>query len=139
MSTTTANVHQSRWGYHPVSYETFRTLKALKKRYWQTVYAVARWRRWDRKTVHQHGPEPKYCPTFVDESGHYKTVTHKVDGMEFRGSVYVPKTLVDHGILEAFEQARMPQENPEDVKPLAISDEKIDLLYERVEAWFEEN
>lgn len=137
--TQTANAHQSRWGYHPVSYETFRKLKTLKKRYWQTVYAVARWRRWDRKTVNQTGPEPKYCPAFVEEKGHYKTVTHKVGDQEFKGSVYVPKTLNDHGILEAFEQARMPMETPEAVKPLNISDAQIDRLYEEVEAWFAEN
>lgn len=125
---------QSRWGFHPVDYSTYRKLKTLHRRYWETVYSVARWTRWDRKTVHQTGPEPKYCPIFVQEKGHWESFTTREGTTAQR---YRPKTLVDHGIIESYKTARMPAESPEAVKEIPLSKEQIDVLYEQVEAWFE--
>jgi hypothetical protein len=136
--TTTAtknDVYQSRFGFHPVDYETCRKLKTLHKRYWETVYAVARWMRWDRKTVHQHGPEPKYCTVFVEEQGHWQRFKNR-DG--YTGKKYCQKTLNDQGVVEAYHQARMPKK-ADDVKPISISPEEIDRLYNEVEDWFAEN
>lgn len=137
MSTVTANVFESRWGYHPVSRETFLKLKTLHRRYWETVYAVARYVRWDRKTVNQHGPAPSYCPIFVEEKGCWIKTTHKVDGQVFYGSRWFPKTIKDHGIVQAYHAARHPKAAA-DVVPLAISEQEIDRLYEQVENWFAE-
>lgn len=126
------NAMFSNYGYHPCDYTTFRKLKQLHKRYWETVYAVGRWVRWDRKTVHQHGPEPEYCPIFVEEQGEWRPCTHKNGDETFKGMKYYPKTLNDHGVIEAYQQARMPVENADDVKPLKLSVEQIDRLCERL-------
>src|SRR5438128_2125055 len=45
-------MHQSRWGYHPCSFEEFRALRQL----WRLVLlrrrAVAAWQRWTAKMPH---------------------------------------------------------------------------------------
>jgi hypothetical protein len=113
MSTVTETVYESRWGFHPVSYETFRKLKFLHKWYYQTLKDFARWKRWIRKFPHNRkGPQPQYCPTFVR-----------------RELFCVPR-----GIVAAYQQARIPL--PRDlVKPLDLSDAEIDNLYQEVKAW----
>ena len=104
---------QSRWGFHPCSYEVFLKLKQLHKWYWHTVYEFHRWHRWQRKLSHHRvGSEPTFCRLFIDDSIWYKPVrTRGVSG--FR--VY-PKTVVDHGIVNLYQQARLPQ--PQPVAPL---------------------
>lgn len=129
-----AEVYKSRWGFHPVSYATFCKLKELKKWYFQTVYSVARWSRWDRKTVHQKGPEPSYCPLFVLDQMYVHKYTNK-EGHEARK--YFPKTLRDHGVLAAFEQARRPVETPEEVRPLQLDLDKIDRLHAEAKQYFD--
>lgn len=127
-----SQTYESRWGHHPVSYETFLKLKELHKWYHATLRHLGTWVRWDRKTVHKHGPEPKYCPTFVidkydwwyTENGDYKDY---------------PKTRTSRGIVDAYHQARMPKATPEEVEALDISDEEIDRLHAEVSAWMNEN
>ena len=100
---------KGRWGYHPCTYEVYLQLKYLKKKYWETVYAAARYNRWERKFPHNRkGPEPpKYCP-FIgnrvwawqkDDLGnsHWKFIASKEDQL----------------LLDLFEEARMPKEESE--------------------------
>jgi hypothetical protein len=136
MSTVTVDVNRSRFGFHPCDYQTFRKLKTLHKRYWQTVKAFAEWKRWDRKEPQNRvirkwnrdekrrkigfeivgpRPEPKYCPFFVNRFW-----------------------TEDHGIIEAYQQARRPVKEDE-VQPLNLSVEEIDRMYQEVESWFEQN
>jgi len=117
MSSVVADsVHESRWGFHPVSYETFRKLKFLHKWYYQTLRDFARWVRWKNKFPHNRkGSEPQYCPFFVPKRrGH----------------------CVNYGIVAAYRQARMPVPRDE-VQPLELSVEKIDGMYEEVKSWVE--
>lgn len=133
METKSATSHRSRWGFHPVSYETYRKLKDLHKWYWMTVYAAHRWFRWDRKTVKRVGPEPRYCPNFV-ENKKCCVQSMMIDG-NYRVRFY-PKTLVDHGIRQAYHAARMPKPAPEDVEKLSLTNEEIDRLHASTRAWF---
>ena len=100
---------QSRWGFHPCSYDIIFKLKRLHKWYWQTVYEFHRWHRWQRKLSHHRvGSEPTFCRLFIDDSIWYKPVrTRGVNG--FR--VY-PKTVVDRGIVSLYQQVRLPQSQP---------------------------
>ena len=105
----TPTTFRSRWGFHPCDYELFMKLKRLHKWHWQTVFDFHRWHRWWRKKEeHRRGPEPKFCPLFVEDRPWYKRV-------QTRGSsgfkVY-PKTVVDRGIVDLFRQARVPQPEP---------------------------
>jgi hypothetical protein len=110
-------VYESRFGFHPVSYETFRKLKFLHKWYYQTLKDHARWRRWNRKFPHNRkGPEPQYCSFFVQN--------HR-----WRSK--------DYGIVDAYQQARMPasREEVEINLRFMLSVEKIDKMYEEVKSW----
>ena len=130
---TPSKVYQSKWGYHPCDYKTYRKLKELHKWYWETVYNFHSWYRWYRKDKkNQRGSEPKYCEHFVVNKSWYKPV--KRHGQV--GCKRYPKTVVDHGVLDLFQQARMPQAEPPD--PFSESQLKaIDELHEKCKEWFE--
>lgn len=122
---TTSTTFQSRWGFHPCDYELFRKLKSLHKWYWQTVYDFHHWHRWWRKQPQNRlGSEPSFCSTFVVDQPWYKSVLfHGEPGRK----VY-PKTLVDHGLVDLYLVARMPQ--PEAVTPFdADVRARIEALY----------
>ena len=147
MTTATSNIvsRQPAWSDKPLfwitDYETFLKLKALHKWYYQTIYDVARWVRWDRKTVNQTGPEPKYCSLFVEEKGHWKKTKHRQEDEVFEGMVYYPKTLDDLGIVDAYQAARTPCETLKEAETAAawakINPEKINALYEEAKEFFE--
>ena len=126
--TTATSAFKSRWGYHPCDFATFAKLKLLHKRYWQTVYDFHRWHRWWRKEpLNRQGAEPSYCPLFVAAMPWYKPV--QIDGA--RGFKVYPKKVVDHGIVDLYRSARMPQGEP--VAPLdADVLRRIDALYNQV-------
>lgn len=133
---STNNSYKSKWGFHPVSRETFLKIRELKKFYFITLHRLGTWVRWDRKTVNQHGPEPIYCPMFVEDKMEWRKHVNKEGFTEYRT---YPKTRVDHGILEAYESARMPKATAEEVVPLKISEEEINRLYDQMNAWILEN
>lgn len=123
-------VYQGRFGFHSADYETYKKLKFLYKHYWQTVYQIARWRRWDRKTVHQIGPEPsKGTEAFVNYKGRWVKFVNK-EG--FSGMRHESVWADDRGIVKAFHNARMPQKEEKDVIPLGVNIEFIDKLYNEV-------
>ena len=128
-TTATVDVFESRWGFHPCDYQTFRKLKFLKKCFFQTLRDEADWERWARKDPQNRvirrwkrspegrkigfevvgpRPEPKVCP--------------------FKGG----------GFLEDFERARRPQKK-EDVRPLRHTVDEINQQYYKVKGWFDEN
>src|SRR5687768_17348390 len=75
LMTSTTNEFQSRFGFHPSTYEVFLKLKFLHKWYWQTLYDFHRWHRWRRKDEQNRiGPEPTYCPVFVEDKPWLKPV-----------------------------------------------------------------
>lgn len=129
--TTDTTRYKSRWGFHPCGYEFFQKLKYLYKIYWQTVYDFHRWHRWWRKDEHNRiGPEPIYCPVFVEDKPWCKPVkTHGEEGFKL-----YPKTIIDHGIVELYRSARIPR--PEPVQPLdADLMNRIESLTVQVEAF----
>ena len=145
MTTQEQNVFLSKWGFHPVSYETFLKLKRLKKLYWAAVRAFCQWRRWERKEPQnrfywlpkKYGvkrkrstkpiPEPRLCKVWMTENRE-----------KWQDGKWVkPATpLDDRGILAAFEAARMPKKNATDVEPISLSDEEIDKMLAAAELWY---
>jgi hypothetical protein len=59
-----ADSHQSRWGNHPCDHATYLKLKQVHKAFWASIRKQAANERWNAKTVHCSGPEPKYCKAF---------------------------------------------------------------------------
>jgi hypothetical protein len=129
-------VHESRWGFHPVDWQTFQKLKALHKHYWATVRGLAAWFRWHAKQPQNRvrterikdesgrvtgwsvlGPweEPRFCPMFGKPESK-------------RGWLRIPEHLDDRGILEAYRLARFPRAR-EEVQPLTLTASAIDALY----------
>ena len=126
--TTRTNSYHSRWGYHPSTYGLYLKLKFLHAQYWQTVYDFHLWHRWVRKEPQNRvGDEPGFCKAFVTDTVWLKqTNKHGQEGYK----IY-PKTVTDHGMIELFQTARMPQ--PEPVQPLEASVvDMIETLYEKV-------
>ena len=130
MKITKNSVFESRFGFHPVDYETFRKLKQLHKLYWQTVYDVARWERLNRKTVTKNVPEPLYCSVFVEEKHCYTSYINK-DG--HRGVKFHSKKVNDHGVIQAYQSARMPKESSDDVEPIHISISEIEKMISQLQ------
>lgn len=123
--TTATRPFKSRWGFHPCSYEVYLKLKRLYKWYWQTLYDFHRWHRWRRKQEQNRtGAEPSYCPVFVLDQPWYKPA--RLGGQD--GFKVYPKTVTDHGVVELYRSARVPQSEP--AGPLdADTLRKIDQLY----------
>jgi len=142
-TTTMVQCRYDQTLWHPVNYDLFLKLKELKKMYFLTLYAVGRYRRWAAKTVHQHGPAPRYCPIFVSETGSYKTVKHyKVDPATGEkvlcgsGEKWQPLTINTDGVLQAYEQARRPTVQKHAAIGIDMPEAKVELLHSQALAWF---
>jgi len=156
--TTEKKVHQSKWGYHPISREASKKLRFINRVYAAAQHVAGAWERWDRKQPQNRilrrtlkdetgkkyreivkdasgkpvpWPEPEVCPLFHTTSPGYT---------ESYGSIVWGRAK-DNGygqeIIEASRQARTPQPTPEDVKPFPFTEEEIDGLYETAKEWLE--
>jgi hypothetical protein len=140
--------HQSRWGWHPCDYATFRLLKRLHRACETARRQVAAWHRWHRKMPHNRvvrrwlrdslgrrigcavvGPlpepplSPPFCvrrliPSFWSEDGRPLAEARLVEDVVFG----------DLGIVEAYRTARKPAASPEEVRPLAFTAEELHRL-----------
>jgi len=124
---------KGKWGYHPVSYETFLKLKELQKWYYMTLSRLGTWVRWTRKTKYRVGSEPQYCHAFVIDKMEIRKHVNKEGWTEWR---WYPKTRNDCGVREALREARMPKKTPEEVVQLKISEEEINRLHFEVSKFF---
>ena len=114
---------QSRFGHHPCDHATYLKLRRLHRYHWQSVYDHARWVRWNRK-------EPQ---NQVIRKRMAKGQPLTVIGPWQEPSYCAPMLRMD--IVEAFQQARTPISNPEDVKPLSMSVKEIDSLLSLLDCW----
>lgn len=119
--------HQSRWGFHPVSYQDYLMLKALHKYHFQALYQRGAWERWNNK-------DPQNRVTFRkirNEQGQVigREITGKVGEPKYNLRGYViqerqywsseqRKVVVDHkglDIVRDFNSARYPVDTPDQV------------------------
>lgn len=144
-----AEVHQSRWGFHPCSKEIDRKLRFLNGVYQSALHKSGAWRRWERKAPHNrvarprvrnaagrvvgYGEpvplgEPKLCPVFAEKVTRrvnwHPTLGYHADGIDLTEVV-----VSDRRIPEAARIARTPADSPGDVRPLPLSVEEIEELY----------
>lgn len=131
MTTTT---YQSRYGFHRCNYELYAKLKHLHRCYWKTLRQFHAWHRWVRKEPqNRNGPEPLYCPCFVENKPWAKPVRR--DGEQ--GFKLYPRTVVDQKVIELYHAARMPNELP--VEPFPAEEvARIERLYIAVNDHFSE-
>jgi hypothetical protein len=149
---------QSSWGHHPCDFSTYRKLKFLHHIYQQALRMAHAWKRWKRKDPHNRvtrrrirnsqgqtigyepsAPlaEPCLCPIFSHKVLEKRHVDKK--GNLFREGFLDEKVVTDDlGIAEDYAGARRPVKELSEVRPLRVSVETIDLLYEQVRRWLEE-
>jgi hypothetical protein len=155
IATAPSAVHQSRWGFHPCSRETDRKLRFLNYVYSLAVQKAAAWKRWNRKApqnrvaqprirdaagrvVGYAAPiplkEPAICPVFS------RLVTkvvqwHPTKGYDRGGIEWTLPETDTHRVGEAAQLARTPVALPAHVKPLPLSEARIDELVAEAKAW----
>ena len=146
---------QSRWGFHPCDYSTYRKLKFLHHVYLKAVQMARAWERWKRKDPHNRvmrrrirndqgqvigyeSPvplaEPQLCSLFTKKVLEKRHVDKH--GNVFRDGFH-EETLVtdDPGIVLNFSAARRPVKEPSEVRAMRLSAEAIDGLYEQAQQW----
>lgn len=131
-------VFQGRFGYYPCNYETYRKIRAIYSHYWQALHSYGRWTRWNRKEPQNRvsysrvrndkgqvvgkvlvGPvsEPQRSNVFYTVRGFRRKCEH---------------ALIDNGISECYNMARMPVENKNDVQNLPLSIAVINEMYDKL-------
>lgn len=132
-------VFESKFGWHPCDYETFKKLKKLHKYYWEAVKGLGDWFRWNAKQ-----PQNRVITKRIrDDNGHVirKEIVgpweepkyHTVFGRPSYRKTYttVPEHLNDD-FVRAYQKARMPQEKDRVSSP-GWSIEEIDKLIAEIE------
>lgn len=135
-ATTVAEVHQSRFGYHPCDYQTFLKLKEAHWLLYRAYCQCKRFRNWDCK-YNKDRPEPPYPKHFL-ELGMHRLDKHSFYGYGFRryhccGSA---ENYYLH-ILRQYRKARMPQPTPELVLQLDIPAD-LDAVVADLKEYFNE-
>jgi hypothetical protein len=149
---------QSRWGFHPCDYQTYRKLKSLNQVYRQAIRMAHAWARWKRKDPHNRVlrrrirnekgqtiayeplvsvPEPRICPVFAPKIVEIRHVDKK--GNLSREGFPEEKVVTDDLRIPAdYASARKPVANPTEVQPLHHTLAELEELYEKARTWLEE-
>ena len=148
-------IYQSKWGYHPISLDASKKLRFINGVFSKAQHLAGAWNRWNRKLPENRvvkkiirsddgkmkigseivkdefgkplfWKEPQLCPLFYNKTTRYS-------------STYEISKIVDNGLGEsvifASKQARIPQQNPEDVKKFLFTEEEIDRIYNSAKEW----
>lgn len=118
--------HQSRWGYHPVDAVSFKMLKEFQRLIWEELRMAYVWERWDRKEEQNQGKEPEKPRFFFSFKRHAygnffffdkdkETGQREKKKFNLKAIDFVVSPDARH-ILEMYNRARVPVENPEDVE-----------------------
>jgi hypothetical protein len=130
-----SGVFQSKWGFHPCDYATYRKLKRLN---WFAQLARrldAEHDRWDRKQ-----PQNRFLKTRVrDGERTIKGWAYDANGNRIpwpepqylRGQAWI------NSVEENCHRARYPKPSPDEVKPLSIQD--IDQQLADLENWYQKH
>ena len=125
---TKQETHESRWGFHSCSYETYQKLRKLN--YWSflTKKAQARHDRWYRKEPQNRVIRKTLCNELGQKIGSEVVGTApepKVPDL-FRDSLSIQKV-----IEKDYRAAKFPVGKEEDVTPLSLEISAINDLYEK--------
>lgn len=124
---TTQNVHQSKWGFHPCSWETCQKLKRLSIAHQQSLREDAALTRWEAKLPHNRVLKRWKR----NEQG--QRIGYEIVGPSPRPVVKNTATLnCRHNVLSEYQNARRPKKTAEDVRPLNLTVAEIDALLEQI-------
>lgn len=134
MTTTTTNeIHESKYGFHPCDRETCLKLKEAHRILLRAYRDVKRFIRWDNKLPHNRKGERPCCPKLI-EVGHHRLDKHEFYGRGF--ARYGTKNLYLH-VLHQYEKARRPKPTPEEVEPLDLP-ANLDEIVEKLREFYKE-
>jgi hypothetical protein len=150
-------VFQSRWGFHPCDYRTYRKLKFLNLVHQKAVRMAEAWKRWKRKDPHNrvvrrrlrnekgqtigYAPpiplaEPPLCPVFAHKISERCHVDKK--GTYYQDGFLDEKVVIDGQRIPAdYAAARRPVPQAAEVPPLHFTREEIHAWYEQALNWVE--
>src|SRR5262249_772155 len=81
--------------------------------------------------------EPRICPVFSQQVQEHRHVDKK--GVVHKEGFFQPKVMTDDlGIVEAYSCARRPVNEAGDVRPILISVDSIEALFEQARRWLED-
>lgn len=113
-------------------------LKELNKRWLKALRQQAAWHRWHRKLPHNrvHRPRVRNDQGWTIGYGEPVPIPEPKLPAAFCRRVELPSGMLlvqadDHGVEAAYRNARRPRPTPEEVAPMAISEEKIRQLYQQ--------
>lgn len=147
MNTTEKKIYQSRWGFHPISYEASKKLRFINGVFAKEQHKAAAYVRWQNKMEHnrvvkeRRKPDGKRVPV-LDSEGKpipipepvVNPLFHTVYPFEKKEYWSVPSRYKSTGLgedfLHASRIARKPVPTPEDVKEFPITEEEIERLYQ---------
>jgi hypothetical protein len=146
---------QSRWGFHPCDYHTYRKLKILNRVYRQAIRLAHAWARWKRKDPHNRVlrrrirnekgqtigyeppvplPEPRICSVFAQKIVEKRHVDKQ--GNFSREGFMEEKVVTDDLWIPAdYASARKPVADPAEVQPLHHTIAELEELYEKARTW----
>lgn len=148
-------VFESRWGFHPCSREVSKKLRFLNGFYQKALARFSAWNRWNAKMPHNRikkaklrgadgrvygygepveWKEPVLLPIFTQQLTRTAHVTPEGKYVK-EGFEQKYWAVSDLGIPALAKQSRIPVANKEDVKPLSMSAEQIEVLYQEAQAW----
>ncbi len=124
---------KSKYGFYPCTYELYKKLKRLNFLAYESVRRNAAWERWNRKLPHNRVIK-RYDPACRGSGSRSKKMVvgplpEPFCCAEFNDS-YIQPIYVD------YRKARYPVASPELVKPIQLSEVKIDELLVILEKWY---
>ena len=149
--TATIATHKSRFGYHACDYATYQKVRKLNSLYCEAQKKFAAWQRWNNKEPqnrvirkkirdskgHVVGyqapvpmPEPPMDSTFLHKR---ERKVYRHGGWQHKHGVAVTYyELLDYGnlIREDYRRTK-PVPTPEEIVPLKMNEETINIMYER--------
>ncbi len=148
---TTETAVQSKYGWHPCNVETFHKLKNIHRVYWESVYRLAAYHRWERKAPQNRvqrfdgkGPDGKPIPlvpprpinapafTTLMYMQEYKSYHDGKGNWNYKHPFTLTRPAILPDVMAAvydYQNARRPRDKAEEVVPLSLTKEQIDALY----------
>lgn len=147
---------KGKYGWHPCDVATFAKLKAIHRAYWESVYRLAAYHRWERKApqnrvqkyegkgadgkrlpLNPHRPinAPAMTPFMYMES--YQSYTDGKGNVNCKNPFTLtrPSLLAEvMDVVQDYQNARQPKAKPEEVFALRLTTERIDALYAKITA-----
>lgn len=122
MITATTGVYTNKRGFYPVDFEGYKKIKLLHKHYWIALSSAGAFTRYYAKKSHNR---------LIRRRNKIRLSQPLPMTVPFMPTIY--EKIIKKDIVGLYNQARMPKENADLVKPLSISMSQVDGFLEEIE------